>query len=150
MAKAHCAAQLATGRQVDQRARYRGRRANRNRCRAHHRVVQFAHRQGPHQQIHVLRLDHLAARRHVLCRACNKGHFRGVLTLGSVVQMSNQTHAQRTVCPNGFEQRQCFRVAVDVVLQLRAGVTHITRIDENRRNARIDHGHIQRAHTRHF
>ena len=150
MPEAHSAALFTARCKVDQRAGNRRRRANGHRRRAHHRVVQLTHRQRPHQQVNTLRTDWFAAGGHVIQRLGDKRHFRGVLTLGCVFKPVNQAHAQRTVCADGFEHGQGFRVAVDVVLQFSPGVPHVPCIDEDRRNARIDQGHVQSAHARYF
>ena len=150
MTKTHGATQLTTRRQIDQRARNCRRRADGYRSGAHHGVVQLAHRQGPHQQIHILRSHRLAAGRHIGHWRRNKGNLGCVLTLGGIFKLVDQAHAQCTVSTDGFEHGQGFGVAVDVVLQLCTGVANIPRIDKNRRDPGVDHRHVQGAHSRHF
>ena len=145
MAKSHGITGFAASRQVHQRAGNGGRGANRNGCRAHHGVVQFTHRQRPHQQIHILHLDRFAAGRHVIRRCRYKGDFRGVLAFGGLFHRADQPHAQRPVGPDGFKHGQGLGITVDVALQFRAAVTNVAGIDENSGNASIDHSHVQGA-----
>ena len=73
-----------------------------------------------------------------------------MLTFGRFIQIRNQPHAQRAIRTNGLEHRQRFRITVDGALQLGAGVTDVFGIDEDGRNARIDHGRLEVPDAGHF
>ncbi len=63
--------------------------------------------------------------------------------------MPDQPHAHRAVRAQGLEHRQCFRVAVDGVLQFGAGVADRCRVDEDGRDAGVDQRRLERADAGH-
>ena len=150
MPEAHRVALNTPSSQVDQGAGYRRCRADRHRRRAHHRVVQLAHRQRAHQQIHIAGLDRFATGRHVVRRPGHKRDLRRVLALGGFVQVFDQAHAQGAVGSNGLEHRQGFGVTVDRALQLGAGVAEVFGVDENRRDTRVDQRRLEGTDSRHL
>ena len=87
MAEAHRVALAAAGGEIDQRARDRGGGTDRDGGRAHHRVVQLAHRQRAHQQVDVAGRDLLAAGRDVVGRLRDERDLRRVLALGRFVDV---------------------------------------------------------------
>nr|GEU28025.1 hypothetical protein [Tanacetum cinerariifolium] len=149
VAEAYRCAFSPAGGQVHQRAGNRGGRADGHGSGAHHGVVQLAHRERAHQQVDVVRCHRLAAGRRVRRRRRHERHLGRVLAPCRLVQVLDQSHAQRTVGADGFEHGQRPGIAVDRLLQLRARVTHRLRFDENGGNAGVDHGGAQHAHARH-
>ncbi len=149
MAEPHCRTLTAAGRKVHQRARNGRSGADRHRCRAHHRVVQLAHRQCAHQEVDLAGRHLPATRRHVPGRLGHERDLRRVLALACLVDAGDEAHAQRAVGADRLEHGQCARVAIDRVLQLGAIVAQRPGLDEDGRDARVDQRGAQHAHTGH-
>ncbi|MNJ80618.1 hypothetical protein D3C77_790620 [compost metagenome] len=66
-------------------------------------MVQLAHGQGPYLQVDITRLHHLATGRSVGARRRDEGHFRRVLTPGSLVDVVDQAHAHGAISTNSLE-----------------------------------------------
>ena len=113
-------------------------------------MVHLAHRQRAHQQIHIASSDLLATGRNVISRRRDKRDLGRVLTVGSFVDMLDQSHAHRPMGADVFEHHQRVRIAIHGLLQLRAVVTNIAGVDKDGRNTRVDHGGLQRTHAGHF
>src|SRR5690554_7171946 len=88
MAEAHGLTIAAASGLIDQGARDRRRRPYRHRRSAHHRVVQLAHGQRPYQQIHLTRLDLLAAGGPIVLGPRDEGDLRRMLALGSLLRLA--------------------------------------------------------------
>ena len=141
----------AARREVHQRARNRGRRADGDRRRAHHRVVQLAHRQRAHQQVDV-------AGRDAPCRSTRRSPAGWRRTRPSACAGASRLLRRALIRP--MRTAPCarivsniasaFGVAVDRVLQLGAGVTDRVGVDEDGRDAGVDHRGLERADARHF
>ena len=149
MPEAHRIARAAAGGQIHQRARHRRRRRDRDRGGAHHRVVQFAHRQRAHVEVDGIGGDGLAGGRHIGFRRRNERHLRRVLARCSVLRRLDQPHAQRAGHADRFQLRQCSLVFVDRRLQFAAVEADVCGVDEHGGNAGVDHRRFERAKTRH-
>src|SRR5690606_18554491 len=68
-----------------------------------------------------------------------------VLARGGAGKIIDQAHAQGTVRADGLEHGQRLCIAVDRVLQLGAGVADVGGVDEDRRDADVDHRGPERA-----
>ncbi len=73
-----------------------------------------------------------------------------MLARGGFIDTANQAHAYGTVSANGLKPGKRDRIGVDIALQLSAGVADISRVDENGRNASIDHGRLQGTNAGHL
>ena len=70
-----------------------------------------------------------------------------MLAFGRFIEMLDKAHAQRTVRANGFKHRKGLGVAVNRVLQLGAVVTNRIGVDEDGRDAGVDHRRSQFSDT---
>ena len=137
---------LATAsRQINQGARHCRGTGDGNGSGAHHGVVQFAHGQRSHQQVHILFTNLLAAGGSVALGFGDEGNLRGVLSRFRFFNVVDQAHVLGAVGTDRFKCLQRFLVFVDVTLQLGTGVTDIFCVDENGRNTGIDHGGRERS-----
>ena len=73
-----------------------------------------------------------------------------MLALSRVVDVFDEAHAHSTMSTDGFKFRQRFGITVDRVLQFSTGVTDGFSVDENGRDACVDHRDLQRANARHI
>ena len=150
MAKAHCIALSTTGGEVDQGARHGRCRGDGHRGRAHHRVVQLAHRHGAGIEVDVAGVDLLVAAGQVVLRRRDEGDLGRVLALERLFRCLDQAHAQRAGNADGLELCQRRLVIVDGRLQLGTGVADVLRVDEHRGDASGDHRRLQLAHAGHI
>ena len=149
MPETHRVALAAAGGQVDQRAGDCRGGADGHRCRAHRAWCSL-----PMERARTSRSTSAAATfvtgDSVVHRLGHKGDLGRVLALGGPVHVLDQAHAQRPVDADGLEHRQRVGVTVDGVLQLGAGVADAVRVDEDGRDAGVDHGGLERADARRF
>ena len=108
-------------------------------------MVQLAHGQCAHQQVHVPGFHGFAAGGLIVLRWRHESDLRRVLTRGCLGGVFDEPHAQRTGHAHGFETRQRRRVRVDGLAQFLAGVANVRSVDEHGRNAGVDHGGLECA-----
>ncbi len=148
MAEADRLARAAPGSEVHERARHRGCGRDRDRCRAHHRVVQLAHRDRACEQVDVVRAHRLAARREIVLRRRDERDLRRERAPGSRGRVGHQPHAHRARDAQRFELRERRRILVDRGLQFGAIEAERGGVDEYHRHACVDQRRLEAADAR--
>jgi hypothetical protein len=80
----------------------------------------------------------------------HKGNLRRVLPRSGFADVLDQPHGHGAVGADRFKALEGIRVAIDGLLQLRARVAQVLGAQENRRNARVDHGGLEGAYAGHL
>ena len=73
-----------------------------------------------------------------------------MLTSRRLLNGINQSHTHRAIGPDGFKHGKGLVIIVDVILQFTAAVANVVGVDENGRNARVDHGCFKSADAGYF
>ena len=149
VAEGYGGAITAAGGQIDQGTGNGCRRADGHRAGAHHGVVQLAHGQRAHQQVHVTSLDLLATGGLVVLRLRHERNLRRVLACQRLFRRLDQAHAQRTGHADFLEPIKLLRITVDIFAQLGALIADVLGVNEHSGDAGADHGRLEGADARH-